>query len=106
MEKKDGAQALEEIGTLLELKGENPYKILAYHNAARTLEGLSDDLGALVKEKTLTEIPGVGAALSEKITELFKTGRLKYLEDLKKSFPPGLPEVLKIPGMGPKKAQV
>src|SRR4030095_8037922 len=105
MDKKEIAQALEEIGTLLELKGENPYKVLAYHNAARALEGMSDDLGALVKEQRLREIPGGGEALSEKITELFKTGKLKYWEDLKKSFPPGLPEVLKIPGMGPRKVK-
>src|SRR4030095_11718852 len=106
MDKKEVASALEEIGTLLELKGENPFKTRAYHNAARTLEGLSDDLGLLVREERLREIPGVGEALAEKITELFKTGKLKYLENLKKEFPPGLPGLLCIPGLGPKKVKI
>ncbi len=105
MDKHQIGQALEEIGTLLELKGDNPFKIRAYHNAARVLEGLSEDLAKLVREERLQELPGIGVDLSDKITELFNTGHLKYLDKLKKEFPPGLPDILKIPGLGPKKVK-
>lgn len=70
LDKHQIAEALELIGTLLELKGDNPFKIRAYHNAARSLEGLAEDLGNLVKEERLQELPGIGKDLSEKITEL------------------------------------
>ena len=99
------AQILVEIGTLLELKGENPFKTRAYANAARTIEGLGEPLAKLVAEKRLGEIKGIGEALEQKITELVETGRLKYYEELKKSIPAGLMEMLEIPGLGPKKIQ-
>ncbi len=105
MDKKEVASVLEEIGTLLELKNENVFKVRAYYNAARTIEGLSEDLETLVKEKRLREIKGVGEGLSEKITELVTTGKLKYYDSLKKSLPAGLLEMLDIPGLGPKKAK-
>lgn len=105
MDKRQVAQMLDEIGTLLELKGDNPFKIRAYHNAARTLEGLSEDLASLVQEERLQELPGIGVDLSEKITELFNTGHLKYLDKLKKEFPPGLPDLLTLQGLGPKKVK-
>ncbi len=95
-----------EIGTLLELKGENPFKTRAYANAARTLEGLSEPLDKLVAEKRLGEIKGIGEALEQKITELVETGKLKYYDELKASIPPGLIEMLEISGLGPKKIQV
>ncbi len=105
MDKKQVADILEEIGTLLELKGENPFKTRAYGNAARALRGLTEDLHEVVVENRLREIKGVGEALSLKIAELVTTGRLKYYEDLRKSFPPGMMEMLRIPGFGPKKAK-
>lgn len=105
MDKAKVAEVLVEIGTLLELKGENPFKTRAYGNAARTLEGLSEPLEQLVAEKKLGEIKGIGEALEQKITELVTTGRLKYYEDLKASIPPGLVEMLEISGLGPKKIQ-
>ena len=94
-----------EIGTLLELKGENPFKTRAYLNAARTIEGLSEPLAKIVAENRLGEIKGVGKALTKKITELVTTGELKYYDELKASIPPGLIEMLEIPGLGPKKIQ-
>jgi DNA polymerase (family 10) len=100
------AEILVEIGTLLELKGENPFKTRAYANAARTLEGLSEPLDKLVAEKRLGEIKGIGEALEQKITELVETGKLKYYDELKASIPPGLIEMLEISGLGPKKIQV
>jgi DNA polymerase (family 10) len=103
MDKEKVAEILVEIGTLLELKGENPFKTRAYLNAARTLESLTEPLGRLVEEKRLGEIKGIGDALQQKITELVATGKLKYYDDLKASVPPGLVEMLGIPGVGPKK---
>jgi len=103
MDKEQVAEILAEIGTLLELKGENPFKTRAYVNAARTIEGLSEPLSKIVAENRLGEIKGVGEALTQKITELVTTGRLQYYEDLKASIPPGLVAMLDIPGLGPKK---
>ena len=105
MDKNKVAEILVEIGTLLELKGENPFKTRAYANAARTIEGLNEPLEKLVAEKRLGEIKGIGEALEQKITELVETGRLKYYEELKASIPPGLIEMLEISGLGPKKIQ-
>ena len=78
MEKDKVAEILVEIGLLLELKGENPFKTRAYAGAARTLEGLNEPLARLVAEQRLGEIKGIGEALEQKITELVQTGRLKY----------------------------
>jgi DNA polymerase (family 10) len=105
MDKDKVAEILVEIGTLLELKGENPFKTRAYANAARTLEGLNEPLQNIVAEKRLGEVKGIGEALEQKITELVETGKLKYYDDLKASIPPGLIELLDISGLGPKKIQ-
>ncbi len=105
MDKDKVAEMLVEIGTLLELKGENPFKTRAYFNGARTIESLNEPLAKLVAEKRLGELKGIGDALQQKITELVETGKLKYYEDLKASVPPGLVELLDIPGLGPKKIQ-
>ena len=105
MDKDKVAEILVEIGTLLELKGENPFKTRAYANAARTLESLNEPLAKLVAEKRLGEIKGIGEALEQKITELVETGKLKYYAELKASIPPGLIEMLEISGLGPKKIQ-
>jgi DNA polymerase (family 10) len=105
MDKDKVAEILVEIGTLLELKGENPFKTRAYANAARTLESVSEPLDKLVAEKRLGEIKGIGEALEQKITELVETGKLKYYDELKASIPPGFLEMLEIPGVGPKKIQ-
>src|SRR6186713_3735901 len=105
MDKENVAEILVEIGTLLELKGENPFKTRAYVNAARTLESLTEPLGKLVEEDRLGDIKGIGEALQQKITELVTTGKLKYYDELKASVPPGLVEMLGIPGVGPKKVK-
>ena len=105
MDKDKVAEILVEIGTLLELKGENPFKTRAYANGARTIEGLSEPLTKLVAEKRLGEIKGIGAALEQKISELVETGKLKYYDELKASIAPGLIEMLEISGLGPKKIQ-
>jgi len=105
MDKDKVAEILTEIGTLLELKCENPFKTRAYANGARTIEGLTEPLATLVAEKRLGEIKGIGEALEQKITELVETGKLKYYDELKASIAPGLIEMLEISGLGPKKIQ-
>jgi DNA polymerase (family 10) len=101
--KEQVAEILVEIGVLLELKGENPFKTRAYMNAARALESLDEPLEKLVAENRLGEIKGIGDALQKKITELVTTGKMVYYEDLKASLPAGLLLLLEIPGLGPKK---
>ena len=105
MDKEQVAEILAEIGILLELKGENPFKTRAYANAARTIESLVEPLAKIVAENRLGEIKGIGEALTKKITEFVTTGKLKYYDELKASIPPGLIEMLEIPGLGPKKIQ-
>ncbi|HRI14290.1 MAG TPA: DNA polymerase/3'-5' exonuclease PolX [Verrucomicrobiota bacterium] len=105
MDKDQVAAVLVEIGTLLELKGENPFKTRAYQNAARTLEGLTEPLEKVVAEDRLKGMKGIGEALQEKISTLVTTGRLPYYEDLKASLPPGLVELLGLQGVGPKKVK-
>src|SRR5437762_1502233 len=97
---------LVEIGTLLELKGENPFKTRAYQNAARALESLTEPLAKVVAENRLGEIKGIGEGLQQKITTLVTTGHLPYYEELKASVPVGLLDLLGIPGVGPKKVKV
>lgn len=103
--KKDVAEVLNEIGTLLELKGESTFKSRAYYNVARTLETLTEDIKDLVESGRISQVKGVGEALSQKITELVTTGRLEYYENLKSEIPAGLLDMLEIPGLGPKKVR-
>lgn len=105
MDKDRVAEILTEIGTLLELKGENPFKTRAYSNAARALETLNQPLEKLVAEGRLNEIKGIGEGIQKKVTELVSTGKLPYYEELKASIPAGLVEMLQIPGLGPKKVK-
>ena len=103
MTKDQVAASLKEIGTILELNGENPFKCRAYLNAARTLETSPTDLAELVRTNRLGELPGIGDALREKITTLVTTGKLPYLDELRTSIPSGLLPLLDLPGLGPKK---
>ena len=103
MTKDQVASALREIGTILELQGENPFKCRAYLNGARTLETSATDLTELVRTNRLGELPGIGDALRDKITTLITTGKLPYLEELRSSIPAGLLPLLDLPGLGPKK---
>jgi DNA polymerase (family X) len=105
MTKDEVAAALDEIGTLLELKGENSFKCNAYHNAARTVQQIQGDLKKMIADGSLAEVRGVGESLREKITTLVSTGELPYLADLRKEIPAGMLDMLRIPGLGPKKAK-
>jgi DNA polymerase (family 10) len=97
------AAALREIGRLLQVKRENPFKARAYERAARALERLDADFDALVRGRRLTEIPGVGAALASVIDEISRTGRSALLEELREELPPGVVELKGVPGLSLKK---
>jgi DNA polymerase (family 10) len=106
MDKSQIAEIFEEIATLLELKGENPFKARAYTTAARVLDGFDGDLAWLVSENRLGELTGLGEALRLKVAELVKTGRLEYYERLRASVPEGLLGLIEIPSLGPKKIRL
>lgn len=101
--KDEIADMLEQIALLLELKGENPFKIRAYTNAARVISTFSGDLTQMALEKRLGEIPGIGKTMAENVTELISTGELAFYNELKAGFPPGLFEMFELQGLGAKK---
>ncbi|MFL6516380.1 MAG: DNA polymerase/3'-5' exonuclease PolX [Chthoniobacterales bacterium] len=103
MDKAAIAKALEEIGTLLELKDENPFKIRAYSNAARSIEAWGGNVSDLQDEEALAKIPGIGKAIAAKVKELAATGALKYLSELRAEFPPAILQLFSISGLGAKK---
>lgn len=105
MDKSDVIIILNEIGTMLELKGENVFKSRAYYNAARTLQAVPESLEELASTGKLGELKGFGKALVEKVTTLYETGSLPYYENLRAETPDGLFEILKIPSLGPKKVK-
>ncbi|HSJ86530.1 MAG TPA: DNA polymerase/3'-5' exonuclease PolX [Anaerolineales bacterium] len=105
MNNRQLAETFTLIANLLEIKGEIVYKTLAYRKAADSLMGLGREASEYWKEGKLEEIPGVGKAIAEKIDELLRTGKLEFLEKLKKEVPPTLAEWLPIPGLGPKRAK-
>jgi len=105
MTKDEISTALEEIGVLLELKGENPFRCNAYHNAARAVTQIEGDLGSIIEAGTLGQVRGIGSTLVDKITTLFETGELPFLNELRAEVPVGLREMLRIPGLGPKKVK-
>src|SRR6476660_8722585 len=101
--KNEIADVLSEIATLLELKGENPFKVRAYQAGARALEGIEEaELARLIEKEELRTVRGIGDALGQKISELHTTGRLEFFEKLKATVEPGLVEMMQIPGLGPK----
>ena len=104
MTKNEIADLLTEIATLLELKGENPFKVRAYQAGARALEAIEEsELAGLIAKEALQSVKGIGEALGKKISELYATGKLEFYDKLKASVEPGLVEMLQIPGLGPKK---
>ena len=103
MKKEQIVAVLETIATLLELEEENPFKIRAYTNAARSIETWGGNLRELAEENRLEEIPGVGKAIASKITELALTGSSKFYDDLCARFPPGILDLFSLPGLGAKK---
>lgn len=98
------ARALREVSQYLQLKGDDFYKSRAYDLGADRMAGFGGNLGALVREGRLTELPNIGPALAEKISELHRSGSLTLLEQLRAEFPPGILELLRLPDLGAKKA--
>ena len=103
MTKQEIAGVLEQIATLLELKDENPFKIRAYANAARSLETFGGSVADLTDEEALAKIPGIGKAIAAKVKELAATGTSNYYDELRAEFPPGILGLFSISGLGAKK---
>jgi DNA polymerase (family 10) len=106
VDRNDVARVLEEIAAMLELKGENPFKVRAYDAGARAIRGFTGNLGEAVRTRELLSVPGIGAGLFSNIATLVSTGSLPYYDELSASFPPGLRECLRIPGFGARKAKI
>jgi DNA polymerase (family X) len=106
MNNKEIARIFQDIADILEVKGENVFKIRAYQKVARTIEQLPVELDIMVKEDRLREVPGVGDAIEKKIIELVTTGKLNFYETLKAASPVGITALLNIPGVGPKTASI
>ncbi|HUK67068.1 MAG TPA: DNA polymerase/3'-5' exonuclease PolX [Anaeromyxobacteraceae bacterium] len=103
LDKPAVARALREIGALLEVKGENPFKVRAYATGALALEEAVSDLPRLVAEDRLTELRGIGQALAKKIKDLHVTGHTELLDRLHSELPAGILELLELPDLGPRK---
>src|SRR5215471_10583440 len=103
MTKEDIVDVLEKIATLLELKGENPFKVRAYTNAARAIETFGANVSNFQDEEAVAKIPGIGKSIAQKIKELAKTGSLDYFQQLSAEFPTGILELFSLPGLGAKK---
>ena len=103
MKKEQIVEVLETIATLLELQEENPFKIRAYTNAARSIETWGGNLRELAQENRLEEIPGVGKAIAGKINELALTGSSKFFDELRSKFPARILELFSLSGLGAKK---
>lgn len=104
MENIEIARIFHELADLLEIKGEDYFKIRAYRNASRILAGLEEPVKEAWKGGRLHKIPGIGKNIAAKITEILTTGNLKKYQELLEEFPPGLLEIMTLPGLGPKKA--
>jgi DNA polymerase (family 10) len=101
------AAMFDQTADLLEIKGENQFRVRAYHRAARTIEGLPQSVRNLLSaEKDLTELPGIGKDLAGKIADIVKTGHFKLLEQLKKILPGQLADMAALPGLGPKRVKL
>ena len=96
-------EALETIARLLELKGENPFKVRAYRTAATAIETFPGDLAEAARTESLGDITGIGDAIAAKLSEYLETGRLPYLDELREAFPPDILTLFELQGLGAKK---
>lgn len=106
MERNQAAYYFEQIAMLLDLKGENPFKVRAYSQAARAVKTYNGDLDSLARHNGLSSIKGLGKSTISKLEELLETGRIQYLDELRQSFPSSFRELLRVPGLGPKRLKI
>src|SRR3954462_13670631 len=99
------AAALEELGDLYELDGAIVHRVIAYRNAAKAVREAPTSVAAMAREGRVTELPGIGKTLEEKIVALLDTGSIPAAEKLRGKFPPGLVDMTRLPGLGPKRAR-
>ena len=100
------AEAFEELGSLYELDGAVVYRVVAYRNAAKAIREAGVSVEELAKQGRVTELAGVGKTIAEKIDALLETGSIPSADKLKQRIPPGLVEITRIPGLGPKRARL
>ncbi|HEX9036360.1 MAG TPA: DNA polymerase/3'-5' exonuclease PolX [Ktedonobacterales bacterium] len=103
LDKQRVAAIMDSLSQLMELDGSNPFEVRAYQNASRAIAGLEGDLADLVAQGKLAGVPGLGKTIIARVTELVTTGTLRQYEDLLERVPPGMREMLRIPGLGPKR---
>src|SRR2546425_6421760 len=108
MQNAEIARLVGEVADLLEISAGNPFKVRAYRNAARTVADHPDPLSELVKDEAfdLTDLPGIGGSIAKEITALLETGTLPQRQQLVATIPPGLLDLLRIPGLGPKRVKL
>ena len=107
MENARIAAVFEQVADILEILGENPFRIRSYRNAARTVGDMAEPLADMVAEgKDLTALPGIGESLGGKIREILQSGTCEMLQDLRRRLPPQVPDLLHVKGLGPKKVKV
>ena len=106
MKNQEVANIFRKIADMLEIKGENPFRIRAYQKAAQNIENLAEDIEIIAQRNELDSLPGIGKDLAQKITEILTTGTLKQYEEMKKEIPEGLMEIILIPGLGPRTAKI
>src|SRR6266481_8990273 len=107
MQNPDIARLFDEVADLLEIQDANPFRVRAYRNAARTVRDFPEPIADWVRDaRDLTEIPGIGEDLAEKIAVLVKTGELPLRKQLLAKLPSGLLDLLRIPGLGPKRVKL
>jgi len=102
MKNQEVAGFFKKMADMLEIKGENPFRIRAYQRAAQNIENLAEDIALIAERKGLDKLPGIGKDLAQKITEILETGFFKQYEEIKQEVPEGLMELITIPGLGPR----
>ncbi|MCA9920720.1 MAG: hypothetical protein KC421_00035, partial [Anaerolineales bacterium] len=105
MKNREIAEQFAMIADMLAIRGDKIHRILAYRNAAESIQGLGRDINQVYAEGTLTDIPGIGKTLAEKIEEMLTTGKLAFYEKLSQEIPPSLVDLLRVEGLGPKRVK-
>ncbi|MFZ1978433.1 MAG: helix-hairpin-helix domain-containing protein, partial [Bacteroidota bacterium] len=100
------ARMLDDISLLMEVNGDNPFRVRAYRKAAQVIQSTTEDITVLAKNKSLTKLDGIGSGIAETITEFVESGESKVLDGLRKKFPDGILEMLKVQGLGPAKVRI